>query len=230
MDAVQHTRDILRIIDEDAGLRALLRDVRSCIDTDPGHDLAHVLRVALWTLKLGEHRVDTRCAIAAALLHDIVNVPKNSPHRADASRFSADAARERLPSFGFTADEVDLIAEAILTHSFSAGGVPRTALGEALQDADRLEALGALGVLRTASCGGRMGASFFHAEDPWAQARELDDQAFTIDHFFRKLLPLAETLRTEAGRTEARRRRDFMIGFLIQLGCEIGNPFEPDVR
>jgi uncharacterized protein len=210
-------------IDQDPGLSALLAEVRGRLDTDPGHDLAHCLRVALWTVRLGADVVDPRCAIAAALLHDVVNVAKDSPERADASRRSAEVARALLPRHGFTPRQVDSIAEAILVHSYSLGRIPRSPLGEALQDADRLEAVGALGILRTASTGARMGASYFDGDDPWASRRPLDDRAFTVDHFFRKLLHLAGTMRTRAGRQEALRRRAHMVAFLRQLGSEIGS-------
>ena len=102
--------------------------------------------------------------------------------------------------------------------------MPRSLLGDALQDADRLEALGALGVLRTASCGARIGADYFDGDDPWAEHRELDDAKHTVDHFFKKLLRLPPTLRTAAGRAEAERRAEFMLAFLRQLGDEIGSP------
>jgi uncharacterized protein len=219
---IRRLADLSRLIDADPGLASLLVEVRKRLDADPGHDLAHCLRVALWTIRLGAEAVEPRCAVAAALLHDVVNLPKDSPDRSDASRRSAEVARELLPHHGFAPALVDLVAEAIVTHSYSLGRVPSSPLGEALQDADRLEALGALGILRTASCGARMGAVYFDNDDPWAQRRALDDRSFTVDHFFRKLLNLPSTMRTEAGRREALRRREPMVVFLRQLGAEIG--------
>jgi uncharacterized protein len=218
-----------RHITADLGLAALLAHVQARLGDDPGHDVAHCLRVALWTVRLGGAVVDPRCAIAAALLHDVVNLPKDSPERSLASRRSAEEARAMLPRHGFSPRQVDAIAEAILTHSYSLGRVPTTPLGEALQDADRLEALGALGILRTASCGARMNATYFDGGDPWAMSRPLDDRAFSIDHFFCKLLGLPATMRTRAGRYEALRRREHMVAFLRQLGTEIMND-PPDAR
>ncbi len=206
------------------GLGDLYAEARERLDDDPGHDVAHCLRVARWAVRLGAGAVDRREAIAAALLHDVVNVPKDSPDRARASELSAAVARELLPRFGFAADAVDRIADAVRDHSYSRGATPETPLGRALQDADRLEALGALGIFRTATCGAKMGARYFHPDDPWARGRPLDDVRFTVDHFFQKLLGLAETMNTAAGRAEAERRTAFLRAFLEQLGHEIGEP------
>ena len=194
---------------------------------DPTHDTAHALRVAHWTLRLGGTEADAREAIAAALLHDAVNPPKDSPERSLASARSAEAARERLAALGFTADSVERICVAIRDHSFSRGAVPATPLGRALQDADRLEALGAIGLLRCISTGVRMGGAWFHTDDPWAEARPLDDASYSVDHFFTKLLTLPATMRTEAGRAEADRRVAFLREFLAHLGVELGRPAPP---
>ncbi len=193
-------------------------------DDDPGHDLAHALRVGFWTIRIGGSEIHWREAVAAALLHDAVNVPKDDPRRAEASALSAAVAADLLPGFGFEPAAVERITGAIRDHSFSRGAVPTTPLGNALQDADRLEALGAIGVMRTFSTGVKMGARYFHADDPWAEDRELDDIRFSVDHFFRKLLKLPSTMRTETGRAEAERRAASMVIFLEQLGEELGRP------
>lgn len=215
------THEVLAWIDEE-GLTALLDDVRGRLDGDPGHDIAHFLRVARWTVRIGGAEVDRREALAAALLHDVVNVPKDSPDRSRASELCAAVAHEVLPRHGFSPEAVARIADAVRDHSYSRGAVPQTPLGRALQDADRLEALGALGIFRTATCGARMGALYAHPDDPWAKNRPLDDMRYSVDHFFVKLLGLADTLNTEAGRQEARRRTDFMRAFLDQLAEELG--------
>lgn len=220
--------ELLRRIEADAGLQRVLRVAEAHEDGDPGHDLSHSLRVALWTQRLGGDAIDPREAIAAALLHDAVNVPKNSPERASASVLSAQLATEVLPGAGFFADAIVRIGQAIEDHSYSRGAVPRSPLGCALQDADRLEAMGALGVLRMATCGARLGARYLDLHDPWARQRPLDDRRFSVDHFFVKLLQLEKTLRTEAGRAEARRRSAFMRDFLRELGKEIGESLEEE--
>ncbi len=215
----------------DAALATLLAELRSRdaarATPDPTHDTAHALRVARWTLALSGPDVDAREAVAAALLHDAVNPPKDSPERALASERSATLARERLPALGFAPEAVARIADAIRDHSFSRGAMPATPLGCALQDADRLEALGAIGLLRCISTGVRMGGAWFDPDDPWAESRPLDDARFSIDHFFTKLLRLAATTRTEAGRVEAERRTTFLREFVVRLGDELGRPAPP---
>ncbi len=207
---------------ERCGLGALLEQASAALDDDPGHDLEHCLRVAGWTLRCAEAGVEAREALAAALLHDVVNVPKDDPRRAEASLLSAAEARRVLPPHGFGAEAVLRVVEAIEDHSYSRGAAPRSALGRALQDADRLEALGALGLCRTISTGARMGARYFEAADPWARARALDDRRYSVDHFFTKLLRLPGTLHTEVGRAEAARRAAFLERFLDQLADELG--------
>lgn len=211
--------EALAIIANDRELMSLLEEARAMLDDDPGHDLEHCLRVAGWTIRCGG---EPREAIAAALLHDVVNVPKNDPRRAQASALSAERARSILPAHGFDAASIDRIAEAIEDHSYSRGAIPRSALGRALQDADRLEALGVLGLFRTISTGTRMGARYFDPSDPWAERRALDDKRYSIDHFFTKLLGLASTMQTEVGRAEAERRTAFLRATIAQLEEELG--------
>lgn len=220
--AVRDLDELVAFIDDDPGLDGLRDDVVPRLDDDPGHDLSHALRVSLWTMRLGGAAVGPRTAIAAALLHDVVNLPKDSPERGQASERSAAVAEALLPVYGFRPAEVTEIAQAIRDHSYSRGATPTSPLGKALQDADRLEALGALGVFRAVSCGARMGSRYFHDQDPWGNARELNDRAFTVDHFFEKLLLLEGTMQTDGGRREAGRRTAFMRAFLEELAEEIG--------
>jgi uncharacterized protein len=216
------TRDeVLLTIRSHLVLADCLEHARQSGEGDPSHDLSHLLRVTVWTLRLRAPGVDTVSAIAAALLHDVVAIPKDSPLRSQASRMSADYARRLLT--GRMADEtVSEICDAIEDHSFSRGQTPRSDLGRALQDADRLESLGVLGFYRCVVTGVRMGARLMHDTDPWAMERELDDVAFSVDHWFRKLRLLPSTMQTVAGRAEAERRAETYRSLLRELGDEIG--------
>ena len=233
---------LLDRIAADPALTALLAEARArdaqLATPDPSHDAAHLLRVALWTLKLlsdstgaggAEVAPSEKNAVAAALLHDAVHVPKDSPDRARASEWAADFAARRLAELGFAPEAIATIAAAVRDHSFSRGAVPQDELGRALQDADRLEALGTIGLLRCISTGVRMNGQWFHGDDPWGESRPLDDTKFAVDHFYSKLLGLGATMRTAAGRAEAERRTAFLRAFLDQLGDELGSP-PPETR
>lgn len=223
---MQSLQELKAFIESDSQLRELQKVVESRTreqgPSDPSHDLAHFLRVALWTLRIGGTEVNAREAVAAALLHDIVNLPKNSPLRKEASRLSAEESSKILPSMGFSSDAISRIENAIRCHSFSRGEKPVTPLACALQDADRLEALGSIGIMRCIATGVQMGAEYFHSRDPWAKQRPRDDSRYSIDHFYTKLLQLTETMTTDAGRLEATRRADTMRDFLRRLGEELG--------
>lgn len=215
--------ELLSRIATDDALSRLYAWARERIDDDPGHDLSHCLRVALWAIELGDD-VDWREAVAAALLHDIVNVPKDHPDRHRASELCADVASAELPAFGFGDAAIARITEAIRDHSYSRGATPGSPLGQALQDADRLEALGVIGLFRCLSTGVRMGARYFDDADPFGEQRALDDKRYSIDHFATKLLGLPKTMCTERGREEAERRADILREVLTRLSAELGVP------
>jgi uncharacterized protein len=215
--------ELMALIEASPRLRAvhealLARDS----DDDAAHDHAHLYRVALWTARLLGDPKRVEEAVAAALLHDLVNVPKNHPDRARASEFSAREARPILEKAGFGGPAVEAICTAVRQHSFSRGEVPSEPLAKSLQDADRLEGLGSIGIMRCISTGVRMGTRYFHPEDPWAHNRPLDDSAFSLDHFFTKLLKLPDTMNTAAGREEALERIRPMTAFIASLERELG--------
>jgi uncharacterized protein len=114
------------------------------------------------------------------------------------------------------------VAHAIAAHSFSAGITPLTIEARVVQDADRLDAIGAVGIARCLILGTQLGRPFYDPAEPFPVSRPADDAVASIDHFFTKLLGLASTMATEAGRAEAERRTAFMRDFLRQLGHEIG--------
>ncbi|MDQ2065766.1 HD domain-containing protein [Xinfangfangia sp. CPCC 101601] len=191
---------------------------------DAAHDMGHLRRV--WAnaqaIAASEPGADLEVLLAAAYFHDAVNLPKNAPNRAAASQLSADWAREYLSGTDFPAKKLDAVAHTIAAHSFSAGITPETLEAQILQDADRLEALGAIGMARMFAVTGQMGGALFDAEDPLATARPLDDKAFALDHLEVKLFPVAAAMQTETGRRMAAERADFMRGFRDQLLTEIG--------
>ncbi len=192
-------------------------------DPDPGHGIAHLRRVVGTALALArEEGASLEVVLPAAWLHDCVNVAKDSPERARASRIAAERAVRFLNDAGYAPEFLDGIAHAIEAHSWSAGIAPRTVEAKAVQDADRLDALGAIGVARCIAVGAALGRPLYEAEDPFCERREPDDRGSSLDHFYSKLLRLAGTMQTEAGRREAARRTEFIELFLQQLRTEIG--------
>jgi uncharacterized protein len=191
--------------------RARLADLaRECAagDQDGAHDANHLDRV--WrnakALLQVYPEADALVVLAACYLHDLVNLPKNDPARATASRRSAVLACERLPALGFPSAKLDATAHAIEAHSFSAAIVPRTLEAQIVQDADRLDGLGAVGLARMFYIAGKMGSSLAHGADPLAQGRPLDDLAYSLDHIAVKLARLPGMMQTAAGRRLGERR------------------------
>jgi uncharacterized protein len=206
---------------------ALLTLVRPTLEehVDLAHDLEHVLRVYRWAVRLApEAGADPDLAGAAALVHDLVNVPKESAERPMGSALSAAAGAEVLPRAGYSAPEVEAVVGAVATCSWSRGLPPTSPLGAVLQDADRL---GAIGIARNFACAQAMAGRgapgrFYHPEDPLGQTdRTLDDRTNAADHYALKLLRLAETMHTPTARAEGARRHDFLLAFLAQLDAEV---------
>ncbi|MEM7586888.1 MAG: HD domain-containing protein [Acidobacteriota bacterium] len=191
--------------------------------TDSAHDLGHIRRVLSTAKRLAAHeQARLEVVVPAAWLHDCVTLPKNSPDRASASTMAADAASAFLEASSYPAVELPAIHHAIAAHSFSAGIPPETVEARVVQDADRLDALGAVGIARCMMVGGDLGLALHHPDEPVPTTRQPDDGRFIVDHFFVKLLRLVDTMQTAAGRAEAERRSRFMREYLRRLEHEIG--------
>jgi uncharacterized protein len=190
---------------------------------DPGHGPAHLERVVATALRLAEEegaRPDV--VLPAAWLHDCVHVAKDSPDRARASRLAADRALGFLEAAGYPRACLPDVRHAIEAHSYSAGILPCTLEAKVVQDADRLDALGAIGIARCISVGAALGRPLYDPADPFCKARAPDDRGASVDHFYIKLLKLAGTMQTAAGRREAERRTEFIRAFIAELETEIG--------
>ena len=191
---------------------------------DAAHDLGHIDRV--WAncqqIMMDEAGLDREALQMAAIFHDAVNLPKDAPNRAEASTLSAQAAATWLAAQDWPPERIAIVTHAIEAHSFSAAIPPHSAEARVLQDADRLEALGAIGLARMFAVAGAMGGALFDANDPLAQHRPLDDRAFALDHLEVKLLRIAETMQTATGRAMAEERAEWMYSFRSRLLREIG--------
>jgi len=214
----------------------LERIEQQCLDylgevmaSDPAHDITHVQRVVQNTLMLTKvEKGNAAVSVPAAWLHDCVSVAKDSPLRSKASQLAAQEAVRFLASIGYPDELLPQIYHAIEAHSFSANIPTETLEARIVQDADRLEALGAIGIARCLLTGGSMGTPLYESNDPFARNRDPDDRRYTLDHFYCKLLGLADTMKTAAGRVEAARRTAYMKAFLEQMGTEIGQTLPSD--
>jgi len=190
---------------------------------DGAHDIAHITRVWKNVQSISQvENGDLEILAAATLLHDCVSVEKNSPNRAKASKLASDAARTHLETLGWAKKRIDQTCHAIAAHSFSAGIPPLSIEAKILQDADRLDATGLIGVARCFYVACRMGSALYEPNDPLATDRALDDRAYALDHFETKLLTLAEGFQTNEGQRLAKARHDELIDFRAAFLTQIG--------
>ena len=189
---------------------------------DAAHDSAHLSRVVAGARRIAElEHGSLDVVMPAAWLHDCVHVPVTSPDRPRASVMAGDAATMFLRGIGYPESLLPPIHHAIAAHSFSAKIAPQTVEARVVQDADRLDAIGAIGIARCLMLGGQMGRTLYDVNDPFAEHRAADDRVSSLDHFYTKLLTLADTMQTDAGRSEADQRTAFMRAYLEQLRREL---------
>ncbi|MFL6418928.1 MAG: HD domain-containing protein [Nitrososphaeraceae archaeon] len=192
----------------------------------PAHDFQHVLRVyknAEMIAKEEGQSVDLDIVLAAALLHDLVVYPKGSIKTINSADESAEIAKKILQEHNnYPREKIEKVAEAIRTHSYSKKLIPRTLEGKILQDADRLDAMGAIGIARTFSVGGSENRSLYNPADPFCESkRQLDDTQWTLDHIKKKLMILKNSMHTKTARKIAEERTQFIELFVNQLRNEI---------
>ncbi len=186
--------------------------------SDGAHDIWHLRRVWANCTRIADglaQEVDRDVLLIGAYLHDIVNLPKDDPRRKEAADMSARHAVDWMQARGLPRS--DAVAYAIRGHSYSANAPCETLEAQVLQDADRLEALGAIGIARCFNIAGQMGSGLVHGFDPLATERPLDDRAYALDHFETKLFGVAETLNTAPARALADERVKVMRSFVAQL-------------
>lgn len=219
--------ELHELIQENGVLTGVLQTLRT-VKGDGAHDLSHIARVLsnAWQILLCEGG-DPEVVIAAVLLHDIKNLPKGHPQAKSSSSLSARFAGQLLAERGFAPAKIANVQDAIVCHSFSRGLKPKTLEGKILQDADRLDALGAVGVARTFYTAGVHGGSLYHPQDPLGRrGRPLDDVRYSVDHFLIKIVRLPEMMQTATGKRMAQERLAVVEQFLEVLEREIDTPTE----
>lgn len=193
---------------------------------DASHDLMHFRRVYKTAMTISSCEIafiDPLVILAAAYFHDIISLPKNHPDSKSSSNMASLKASEILINMGFPKDKVPAVCHAIEAHSFSANIPPETIEAKIIQDADRMESLGALGILRTFYVCGRMGACPYDKTDLHAENRPLNDKVYGLDHFQCKLFKLPALLQTEGGRQISKKRAEFLRYFVNELEQDLNN-------
>ena len=203
-------------------LDSLENEVKKRIENDPAHDFEHTIRVYKNAQKIcKKEKANEKLVLSAALLHDIVSYPKSDKRSKTSSIKSATKSKQILEKLDFSKEDIAIISDAIRDHSFSQNKIPKTLEGKILQDADRLDALGAIGIARVFATGGSLKRPFYKIDDPFCKKRIPDDKTWTVDHFFQKLLKLESLMNTKSGKAEAKKRTKILKEFLNQLKQEL---------
>tara|TARA_Y100000766_G_scaffold1657_2_gene1321 strand:+ start:190 stop:810 length:621 start_codon:yes stop_codon:yes gene_type:complete len=185
---------------------------------DPAHDFEHVMRVYRNAEKICKtENGNKKLILSAVLLHDIIK----TKNRKDSALKSAKLSEKILKENNFHDDEIKIISNAIKQHSFSKGKIPSTIEGKILQDSDRLDAIGAIGLARVFSFSGSNNRPFYDPNDPFSKNRVLNDNRWALDHFYEKLLTLEKKMNTKTGKNLAKKRTKILKNFLKELKNEI---------
>jgi uncharacterized protein len=210
-------------------LAEIERDARdACAEHDHAHDALHLTRVVANARRLtaaecaAGAQVDGFVVEAAAWLHDLVQLPKGAGAPGEAARRSAVEASARLSQLGLADDLIQQIAHAIGVHSFSGGRRPETLEAAIVQDADRLDALGAVGLARLWVVAADMPAALYDERDPLALERPVDDRLYSLDHIAKKLMLLPALMNTATGRRLAEERLRFVELYRDEFVRELG--------
>ena len=191
---------------------------------DTAHDFDHVLRVHALAMKIGEAEgADLEIVSAAALLHDVA---RREADRLGACHAKMGAARAREILSAHPPDKVEAVAAAIASHRFRQSVEPPSLEAKVLYDADKLDAIGAVGVARAYAIAGRLGQRLW---SPWTEGKCLNAGAndiYNSEHtpvreFQVKLGRLKDTLYTDTARAIAEGRHRYMAEFFARLDEEV---------
>lgn len=192
------------------------------LKNDPSHDFEHIMRVYKNAEKICKtESVNKKLVLISVLLHDIVKKSQSRKSSKSSADLSAEKSLEILKKLNMSKLEINIITEAIRNHSFTKKKISKTIEGRILQDADRLDAIGAVGISRAFCVSGVKNRPFYNPNNPFAKKRTLNDKKWTLDHFFKKLLLLENQMNTKFGKIEARRRTIILKKFIDNLKLEI---------
>ena len=187
---------------------------------DAIHDFDHVQRVLTTAERLAqEEGADWEIVRAATLLHDVAR-GHGDRLAEDHAHAGAEIARELLA--GHPAERVEAVAHAIAAHRFRTGPAPQTIEAKVLHDADKLDAIGAIGVARAFAFGGFEGQRLWADVPPGYQESQDTRHEHTPVHEFQiKLSKIKDRLLTPSARKLAAERHNFMVAFYEQLDREV---------
>ena len=189
---------------------------------DPSHDFEHIMRVYKNAEKICKtEKVNKKLVLISVLLHDIVKRSQSKKQSKSSADLSAEKSIKILEKLNMSKLEINIITDAIRNHSFTKKRVSETIEGRILQDADRLDAIGAIGIARVFCVSGVKNRPFYNPNNPFAKKRTIDDKKWTLDHFFKKLLLLEKQMNTKSGKIEAKKRTKILKKFLDELKQEI---------
>ena len=201
---------------------ALQKEVKALYEeADPAHDFSHIMRVCQNAQIIGKKEgADMQVLLFSALLHDAGSVSKGLEDSIESDQRQK-AVLDFLNKKGLPKNVQEKVLYAVNVHRFSKGIVPDTLEARILQDADRLDALGAIGIARVFMTGGTLGRALYDPVDPFCKNREPDDKKWNLDHFYRKLLKLESGMHTKTARRLADRRTKVLKRYLSDLEQEI---------
>jgi uncharacterized protein len=192
-------------------------------DSDVSHDFEHALRVLSNAESIAKKEGgDLDIIVPAALFHDLIVYPKNHPEKHKSQEESAQAAEKILNKLGnFPKETIGKVKICNLECSFSKGIIPKFLESKILQDADGLEATGAISIMRTYSSTGQMKRLFYNSENPFCTNRKPDSSRFALDLFYERLLVVGDRMHTKTAKKIASRRTDFLLEFLKEFKLEL---------
>lgn len=176
-----------------------------------GHDYLHSLRVLENARNLVMYyNVNNDVVYISCLIHDLID-----PKLDDVFKSTLDEIEDLLILEKVKTEDIIAVIDIINNISYSKGNIPNSLEGKIVQDADRLDALGAIGIARTFAFGGKKNRLIYNPES--------SDSTDSVSHFYQKLLKLETLMNTEQALIEAVKRTKYMKDFLNKLYGEIGS-------
>ena len=189
---------------------------------DPAHDFEHIMRVYKNAEKICKtEKSNKKLVLISVLLHDIIKKSETDKRTKSSSSLSASKSIKILEKLQFSDNDISIVSEAIRNHSFTKNKISKSIEGRILQDADRLDAIGAIGIARVFSVSGAKNRQFYEPSDPFSKNRKMNDKKWALDHFFKKLLLLENVMNTKTGKIEAKKRTIVLKNYLDSLKKEI---------